>query len=595
MSLTVKNYQQKAIDSIGSTLISKMIEKAPGSSKDRTRRVRIVLKAPTGAGKTLMLSEVIKNRLSDAFVLVLSPGAGNLEEQTRNSMTRNLEGTEITVSDITPEVFANPAPAGSVFVKNWESLFGKNKKTGDYKTILARENEKKNIFDWIEDSVTDPDLPFVIIIDEAHYGSKSDATSINRFLGEIDEIVRTRAGYSPIIIEATATPNEVPDGIERISVDIDHESVIKEGLMRKAIVLNDGDKDLQERGKAPRGAKPTPEQLDIEQKLLTMAFDRLNDLDRIYTSAGSQYHALIGIQIPNSELGKACRDRVREFFKKKGLTDDEVFEYFNDSTKNTASAQEDRETLRNLSNPSSPVRVLIYKQAIVMGWDCPRAQILVGFRHIKSKSFSVQNLGRFLRTTEARHYTISDTARFEDLNNTYIYSNESDEVIKEAEKDAAMRYIFSEILSAPEKAQDLIKDYNALHLPISYVNHFTTREIKDSELRKLVGSTARNWTFDFDKVQTVEPDHMYTSQKSVSELDLTGVQTFTYTDSRSFRKSDSQMDIEFYLFISSLLRHNGSGKRIPQYGTIAHLLVTPPSEPSGSSEHLREEDEARGA
>ncbi|GAH95392.1 unnamed protein product, partial [marine sediment metagenome] len=37
---------------------------------------------------------------------------------------------------------------------------------------------------------------------------------------------------------------------------------------------------------------------------------------------------------------------------------------------------------------------------IALGWDCPRAQILVLFRDWKSLTFSVQTIGRIMRMPE---------------------------------------------------------------------------------------------------------------------------------------------------------------------------------------------------
>ena len=44
----------------------------------------------------------------------------------------------------------------------------------------------------------------------------------------------------------------------------------------------------------------------------------------------------------------------------------------------------------------SGVEFLIFKQAIETGWDCPRAQILVGFRKIESMIFELQTVGRIM-------------------------------------------------------------------------------------------------------------------------------------------------------------------------------------------------------
>jgi len=41
---------------------------------------------------------------------------------------------------------------------------------------------------------------------------------------------------------------------------------------------------------------------------------------------------------------------------------------------------------------NSKVEFLIFKTAIATGWDCPRAQILVRFREVKSIQFEIQTI-----------------------------------------------------------------------------------------------------------------------------------------------------------------------------------------------------------
>ena len=61
--------------------------------------------------------------------------------------------------------------------------------------------------------------------------------------------------------------------------------------------------------------------------------------------------------------------------------------------------------------------VLIFKQAIAQGWDCPRAHILISYREVRSEAFGIQTVGRILRMPHRRHY-IND-----DLNFGYVYTN----------------------------------------------------------------------------------------------------------------------------------------------------------------------------
>lgn len=60
---------------------------------------------------------------------------------------------------------------------------------------------------------------------------------------------------------------------------------------------------------------------------------------------------------------------------------------------------------------------MVFKQAIALGWDCPRAQILVIFRESKSFTFTIQTIGRIMRMPELKYYAE------EDLNKGYVFTN----------------------------------------------------------------------------------------------------------------------------------------------------------------------------
>ena len=47
---------------------------------------------------------------------------------------------------------------------------------------------------------------------------------------------------------------------------------------------------------------------------------------------------------------------------------------------------------------------MVFKQAITVGWDCPRSSILVLFREWKKFEFSIQTIGRIIRMPEMKHY-----------------------------------------------------------------------------------------------------------------------------------------------------------------------------------------------
>jgi len=86
---------------------------------------------------------------------------------------------------------------------------------------------------------------------------------------------------------------------------------------------------------------------------------------------------------------------------------------------------EDKKNLENISMNDNEAEVMIFKQAIALGWDCPRACILVLFRDWKSYTFSIQTVGRILRMPELKHYDNDE------LNTGFVFTNLSDISIQE--------------------------------------------------------------------------------------------------------------------------------------------------------------------
>ena len=108
----------------------------------------------------------------------------------------------------------------------------------------------------------------------------------------------------------------------------------------------------------------------------------------------------------------------------------------------------------NVEIINSEVEVLIFKQAIALGWDCPRAHIIALFRFWRSLVFSIQTVGRIMRMPEPDkgHY------KNDILNNGYVYTNLSNIEIQE---DIARDYIT--VYSSQRKT-----DYKSIYLVSCY-------------------------------------------------------------------------------------------------------------------------------
>lgn len=124
---------------------------------------------------------------------------------------------------------------------------------------------------------------------------------------------------------------------------------------------------------------------------------------------------LLLIQLPSeaqktSELDIQKRERVEQILKNE-------YDITYENQRLAVWLSEDKTNKDLVDISDSSVEVLIFKQAIATGWDCPRAQILVMFREIKSITFEIQTVGRILRMPEQKHY--SD----EMLNKAYVYTD----------------------------------------------------------------------------------------------------------------------------------------------------------------------------
>lgn len=150
--------------------------------------------------------------------------------------------------------------------------------------------------------------------------------------------------------------------------------------------------------------------------LIRSAIEKRNELLSDYQSLGSGVKPLVLVQLPNdgekaSELDKTKLDHTERILA-------ESFGITRENGKLAVWLSDDKtDNLEGIEDWSSAAEVLIFKQAIAIGWDCPRAQILVMFREIRSFTFSIQVIGRILRTPEQKHY--GDAA----LDSAYVYTD----------------------------------------------------------------------------------------------------------------------------------------------------------------------------
>ncbi len=334
----------------------------------------LVMRAPTGAGKTIILIKYIDKLLSMdknvAFVW-LCPGKGDLEEQSKDKMMQFFPSRK------TNDLFGaltNGFEAGSTTFINWERVTKKDNRA-------INDGEKNNLYDNIR-IAHNKGIQFYIIIDEEHSNNTSKANDLLRYFG------------AKHIIRVSATTIANKSSVEYH--EIDEQAVIDEGLITSAICVNEG-------------LENDTAQDDII--LLELADKKRITIRDKYSDLGKTIRPLVLIQFPNGTPEKI------ELVEKKLAS----MNYTRENGMVAAWLSGDKEDIpKDLINNDSQLSFLFIKQAINTGWDCPRAKILVKLRENSSEAFQIQTIGRIRRMPEGHHYEIPL------LDMCYVYTFDSD-------------------------------------------------------------------------------------------------------------------------------------------------------------------------
>ena len=400
-----KRYQTKATDK----LLSRTKELFGEDLEKRT----VILQSPTGSGKTFIMAQYIKQIIEtlgskDLCFLWVSIGKGSIHIQSYDSLKKEFRGFP-KCHLLEQEFFGSrrTIEKNEVVVVNWEKLRTKDRETGEWKNILMKDKETINFRELLQNT-RESDKTIVMIIDESHTSATTE-----RALELRDEIVR-----ADLTLEMSATP-VIREGEYNEKVVVQPNDVIEEGMIKKEIIINENISKIED------------DEVTSQELIMEKAFQKRLELVEQYQGTGIKVNPLCLIQLPTSQAGEDKKDFVESFLAEKGVT------YENKKLAIWLSEEKLNNEKEFVTPNESGVEFLIFKQAIDTGWDCPRAQILVRFREIRSIVFEIQTIGRILRTPEAKHY------KNDRLNKGFVYTNvESLEVKKETYNPNIIKSVF---------------------------------------------------------------------------------------------------------------------------------------------------------
>ncbi|EKD57740.1 MAG: hypothetical protein ACD_57C00162G0002 [uncultured bacterium] len=420
MIFEFKNYQENAVVKL---------KQEVNELLDADESKVCIFKAPTGSGKTLMMAEFLK-RLIDSridgkkfsFVWI---AVNKLHDQSRDNLKKyyNQNGVGIKCSYY-GDLDDRKIGENEILFLNWASI---NKKDNLY----VRANERDNNLSSIIARTKDEGRIIFLVIDESHHTANSEKSK------ELIQDIGPK-----ITIEVSATPQL--NNANRI-VEVELKDAKDEEMIKKEIIINPGFENyIIDKNKNDKTA---------DELVLESALKKRFELRQRLETEGSNMNPLLLIQLPDAMQGVSDKkDEIIALLKKFGYTTEngQLAIYLSD--------KDNKINLANIEKNENEVEVMIFKQAIALGWDCPRATILVLFRQWREENitFSIQTLGRIMRMPEQKHY--SD----QDLNVGYVFTSLQDiNVAEDLSRDYITTYTGYRI-----------KSYKNLDLPSYHSKRF---------------------------------------------------------------------------------------------------------------------------
>jgi len=397
--MQLKNYQN--------TAIKKLLTRSK-ELLDQSGEKKVIFKAPTGSGKTIMAAEYLKQLVDEREITIplsfIWTAPRKLHTQSKQKLEKYYEDSRALECSDFEDLTDKQIDENEVLFLNWESINKKDKNT------IVKENEKEFYLGKIIENTKEAGREIVLIIDESHHHATSEISQ---------DLIRDIAPR--LTIEVSATPViQSPDEI----VSVPLEDVKMEGMIKKSVILNANFKNILSGDSLKTALADGTDIMVLEE-----ALKKRIEITKTYEKEKININPLLLIQLPDRKTQQ--EDKIK----------DEVVRYLKDKHKITTEngklaiyLSEEKENLENIAKNDQETEVLIFKQAIALGWDCPRAQILVLFRDWKSLTFSVQTVGRIMRMPEPDigHYPK------EILNHGFVYTNLANIEIKE---DMARNYV----------------------------------------------------------------------------------------------------------------------------------------------------------
>jgi superfamily II DNA or RNA helicase len=357
-----------------------LLDAVPDDADSRTQTIRhngyLLIEAPTGSGKTLMAGHIVErfSQIEAVVWLWFAPFKG-VVGQTDAFLRDQYKG--LRLRELSADRDAGKCRAGDVFVTTWQTVATRVK---DRRNV-RRDSELNPSVDNLVRALRLQGLRLGVVVDEAHHGFGRDTQAAIFFRDVL------KPDYTILV---TATPDDadiaefkkemnIADDLAHIQIsraDAVLSGLIKAGVKCAAYVVEPEKRRL----------------VDLEDLALRDAVAAHRRISRLLAEAAIPLTPLLLVQVDSKDEDPAAKTeasvkRVRERLLKLGFSAEQI---------RTHTAKEPDAELLTVANDES-CQVLIFKMAVALGFDAPRAFTLVSMRASRDPDFGVQLVGRILR------------------------------------------------------------------------------------------------------------------------------------------------------------------------------------------------------